>query len=289
LSEDLPPPDKPWFAIRVTPDHLPAQIDRVLLIPTLKEVTAQTGFLRLEGFEADAEGALTLDPDRVAPLSLRQDWVPAVEQRGEGFFLGFDEAALRAWEERPAVQRREALFRRALAEKNRTDSRPDVPFGGARLLMLHSLAHMLIRAISLECGYSAAAIRERIYCFRAPEPGPGEPPTPLSASRAGILLYTGTPGSEGTLGGLVDVGRNIAHHLRAALEMNRLCSNDPVCAQHRPTALDNRAREGAACHGCLLIAEPSCERMNRDLDRAFVVPTVDEDSAECAFFGAWMG
>jgi hypothetical protein len=66
-------------------------------------------------------------------------------------------------------------------------------------------------------------------------------------------------------------------------------SNNGVSIQFRPTALDNRAREGAACHGCLLIAEPSCERMNRDLDRAFVVPTVDEDSAECAFFGAWMG
>lgn len=111
----------------------------------------------------------------------------------------------------------------------------------------------------------------------------------LLASQAGILLYTGTPGSENTLGDLVDVGRTIAHHLRVALEMNRLCSNDPICAQHRPTTPDHRAREGAACHGCLLIAEPSCERMNRDLDRAFVVPTVDDGGGACAFFGGWVG
>jgi hypothetical protein len=39
---------------------------------------------------------------------------------------------------------------------------------------------------------------------------------------------------------------------------------------------------GAACHGCLLIAEPSCERRNELLDRSLVVPTVD--LADAAFF-----
>jgi hypothetical protein len=31
---------------------------------------------------------------------------------------------------------------------------------------------------------------------------------------------------------------------------------------------------GAACHACLLVAETSCERSNRYLDRAHVVETV---------------
>jgi hypothetical protein len=40
--------------------------------------------------------------------------------------------------------------------------------------------------------------------------------------------------------------------------------------------------EGASCHGCLLISEPSCERMNVYLDRTLVVPTVENSAA--AFF-----
>lgn len=68
-----------------------------------------------------------------------------------------------------------------------------------------------------------------------------------------------------------------------ALELGRLCSNDPVCADHEPEDLDERFLEGAACHGCLYIAENSCERFNRYLDRALVVPTLGNDPA-LAFF-----
>ena len=135
-------------------------------------------------------------------------------------------------------------------------------------VMLHSLSHLLLTTISLECGYAAASIRERIY---------------VRDGAYGILLYTGTPDAEGTLGGLVQVGRKIGRHLEAALELGRLCSNDPVCAQHNPArAHEERRTHGAACHGCLLIAEPSCERRNELLDRSLVVPTVDVPDA--AFF-----
>jgi Domain of unknown function (DUF1998) len=127
--------------------------------------------------------------------------------------------------------------------------------------MLHSLSHLLITAVSLECGYAASSIRERIYA---------------SEAGYGILLYTGTSGSEGTLGGLVQIGKQIEHHLLAALEMGKLCSNDPVYAQHEPSnKQEDRFLHGAACHGCLLIAEPSCERRNEFLDRALVIDTVE--------------
>jgi hypothetical protein len=135
-------------------------------------------------------------------------------------------------------------------------------------VMLHSLSHLLLTAIALECGYAAASIRERIY---------------VRDGAYGILLYTGTPDAEGTLGGLVQVGRRVGRHLETALELGRLCSNDPVCAQHKPNqAHEDRIMNGAACHGCLLIAEPSCERRNELLDRSLVVPTVD--LAATAFF-----
>ena len=135
-------------------------------------------------------------------------------------------------------------------------------------MMLHSLSHLLLTAIALECGYATASIRERIY---------------VRDGSYGLLLYTGTPDAEGTLGGLVQVGRTIARHLNTALELGRLCSNDPVCAQHKPNqAHEGRIMHGAACHGCLLIAEPSCERRNELLDRSLVVPTIDV--ADAAFF-----
>jgi hypothetical protein len=97
----------------------------------------------------------------------------------------------------------------------------------------------------------------------------------------GILLYTASPDAEGTLGGLVEAGRRITKHLCAALEMAELCSNDPVCAQHRADDR-NEARflHGAACHGCLLISETSCEQRNDFLDRALVVATVENLGAE---------
>ena len=90
--------------------------------------------------------------------------------------------------------------------------------------MLHSPSHLLIAAVSLECGYAASSIRDRIYAGEA---------------GYGTLLYTASSGSEGTLGGLVQVGNRIEYHLDVALELGRLCSNYPVCAQHQPDVAKN--------------------------------------------------
>jgi hypothetical protein len=153
-------------------------------------------------------------------------------------------------------------------------------FPGARFYLLHTLAHMLITQVSLECGYAASAIRERIYC----SPKGEQSALPMAA----ILLSTGSSGSEGTLGGLVLQGRRIKHHLHEALRRAKLCSHDPVCGrQHAHDGTPGRALLGAACHGCLFIAECSCERSNQYLDRALVVPTMGIDHAEqLAFFAA---
>jgi len=271
---DHPKPGERWFARRLRATDLPDFIERIVLVRHLTEVRAQVGFTRVEGNTGDAEGEFSLDV-RTAPLGLDTDWIPAVEIHGEGIFLAFDLDKIHDWEGREAVEEREEHFRAAMARYNEGRKVPAL-FTGARLLMLHSLAHLLIRAISLECGYPATSIRERIYCSADED-----------VERAGILLYTGSPGSEGTLGGLVEVGRDIVQHLRRAVEMGVLCSNDPVCAQHNPASRqEGREREGAACHGCLLIGEPSCERQNSDLDRQLVVPTVE--TSEAAFLRDWV-
>ena len=110
------------------------------------------------------------------------------------------------------------------------------------------------------------------------------PRLPGQPSQCGILIYTAAAGNQGTLGGLVEVTRRFVRLLKSALERERLCSGDPVCADHNPAiAHDDRTLHGAACHGCLLVAETSCEARNLFLDRALIVDTVNQTKA--SFFG----
>jgi hypothetical protein len=254
--------------------NLPKGVSRLVIVPELREVRVQVSFTRFDSVSANLQGEYDFARYRVRPAVLtlptgNEKWLPAAEVRGEGLFLQLDPKLLQDWEQRPQVQQRAELLLRAF-EADGGDE-----FPGVRFYLLHSLSHLLLTAISLECGYAASAIRERIYC---------SPPFGDDPGMAGVLLSTGTTGSEGTLGGLVEEGRRVRHHLREAHDLGRLCSNDPVCAAHDPAAeASDRRLEGAACHGCLYVAECSCERFNRYLDRALVVPTIGNDP-EIAFF-----
>lgn len=267
---ELPADGETFHARKIAIQDLPG-ISRVVLVKKLRQVRVQVGFTRIEAATANLQGEFDLDV-RSAPLSLTREWLPASEVRGEGIFLALDEGLLAKWEQLPATITRAAELE-AGYERWREQRGLDMDFPGARFYLLHSLSHVLMTALSLECGYPASALGERIYC--APHTS-GEP-------MAGILLMTGSPGAEGTLGGLVGEGRRLREHLRRALELAALCSNDPVCAHHSPKAdLAERHLEGAACHGCLYVAESSCERFNNFLDRALLVRTLGPDAA--AFF-----
>ena len=243
-------------------------IDRVVLVDRLREVSAQIGFTRFEAQAADIDGELSLDV-RSAPLAAEVKWVPAVENRGEGIFLALDPSRVSAWGKRPEVMERERQLVAGFEAWKTIQKKPNAVFPGLPYVLLHSLSHLLLTAVSLDCGYATSSIRERIY---------------VGESSYGILLYTSSPDAEGTLGGLMDVGRRLDVHLRRALEMGRLCSNDPVCAMHKPnSSQEERFLSGASCHGCLLISEPSCENRNDYLDRALIVQTVLGPGAE--FFG----
>ncbi|MCB9520309.1 MAG: DUF1998 domain-containing protein [Myxococcales bacterium] len=252
------------------PDVLRDRITGVVLVHKLREVVAQVGFTRFEAAMPDVDGELSLRVE-LAPLSRQPSWVPANENRGEGVFVAFSDQAIANWldeQKNPGIARRKEELLAGFDAWKQRKGIEGATFPGLPYIMLHSLAHLLITAVALECGYSASAIRERVYA---------------GDSGHGILLYTGGAGTEGTLGGLVEVGRHIERHLAQALEMGRLCSNDPVCAQHDPTnPYEERFLHGAACHGCLLVAETSCERRNELLDRSLVVPTVGTPDA--AFF-----
>lgn len=273
IEGQLPPRDKVFFACRLPPSRhpLPPKVSTVVLAKKLRQVRAQIGLTRLSAEPPDLQGDFQ-NATRLQPLGLTQTWLPAAEIFGEGVLVCLDDGQVQEWEKRNAVIARQDQLSEAF-EKEFTDPKHRPEFPGARFYLLHSLSHLLMSSISLQCGYSAAALSERIYC------APATDDLPMAA----ILIMTGTSGAEGTLGGLVEQGRAVDRHLRRAWDMGTLCSNDPVCAHHAPNDHSARHLEGAACHGCLYVAEPACERFNRYLDRALVVPTLGHDPT-LAFF-----
>lgn len=246
------------------------EVEQVIQLHRLREVLALVGFTRFEAVTPDIDGEYDTDVERAA-LALEPAWFPAVENRGEGLYVGLDAAAIKNWLGRPAVAER--LGSLAEGHQRWAEQRKlDRPFPGGPYVLVHTLSHLLMQALALTCGYPASAIRERIYVDTAGE-------------RYGLLLYTASPDAEGTLGGLVGQARHVEAHLQGALRSGALCSNDPVCAQHSPAeGMEGRWLHGAACHGCALVAETSCEMRNDLLDRALVVPTLA--TPEAAFFGA---
>ena len=270
LIDPSPPTDWPHFLSKpvAAPKGFETRISGVLLLERLREVNALLGFTRVEAPEESA------DPDERPPMAdlcaEAATWVPAGQVHGEGIFLRFDEEALRNWEERDSVRTRNAkLISGHRGWRNSRKLDPDDAYPGARYVLLHTVAHLLIRELALECGYNAAGIRERIYADTGSE-------------QAGILVYTAAAGSDGTLGGLVNLGEpeSLGRLLAQALSRAGICSSDPLCAEHEPDK--DRSLHAASCHACSFVSETSCERGNRYIDRAFVVPTLDV--AEAAFF-----
>jgi hypothetical protein len=225
------------------------RVGRVVLADRLREVRALSGFSRVSP-EAT-----------VVPVDTRtKRWLPAVEVYGEGVFLTLDREQLDDWEADPSVVRRVDGIRADLETSFQRDRLGHLT--GQRLaprfVLLHTLAHLLIRQLSFESGYTTASLRERVYA--RPEQG-----------QHGILVYTAAGDAEGTLGGLVRQGEapRLAETLLRTVEAAAWCSADPLCAEHTGQGFGNLNR--AACHACALLPETSCEAGNTLLDRVLVV------------------
>jgi hypothetical protein len=235
----------------------------VTLVHKLRETRALTGFTRVF---ADTDRPLS---DLQAMLRLTEPdekWLPAYMVFGEGVFLTLNEERLRQWEALPEVQQRvQPLVARYLALRQARHLRDRQI--GPRYVLLHTLAHLLINRLTFECGYSSAALRERLYVSEN-----------RSAPMAGLLIYTAAGDAEGTLGGLVRMGKpgRLEPLLARALTGAQWCSADPVCMEmgqsggQGPDSLNL-----AACHGCCLVPETACEEFNRLLDRGLVIGPFD--------------
>ncbi len=239
----------------VVSPEIASWIFRVVRAVRLREVRAIKGFTRI-----NPPG----DPDspEVARLSKAPlEWLPAIDVRGEGIFLALNEERLSIWENRADVIARasECEIRHQADWKERYgDNTEPLQAITPRYMLCHTLAHALMRQLTLECGYSSASLQERIYAGSGDE------------QMAGLLIYTATPDSDGTLGGLQRQGKTgrIEGILQRAIEAIEWCSSDPLCITDMMAAINSYSH--SVCHACCLAPETSCEAFNCFLDRALL-------------------
>jgi hypothetical protein len=247
----------PDFEIRTVtvPESLKPFFSGINRAVRLREVRALTGFTRVKAPENENDPA-------IAKLSVNTlEWLPAIDVHGEGIFIKFNIEHLLEWEHHPIVIRRAQELNNSYIEewKDRYDGALPTLQITPRLLLIHTFAHSLMKRLSFECGYSGASLRERLYVSEGP------------AGMCGVLIYTATSDSDGTLGGLQRQGEKgrIAKTVRLAIKDMEWCSSDPLCIQNMVSAKEHHSL--AACHACVLASETSCEYFNRFLDRAMLV------------------
>lgn len=244
-------------------------LSKIRLVHKLRETRALAGFTRV----LPPDGALTSLRLQSLKLDSAIDWLPAIKVYGEGIFLELNVAAIEQWLAPRGPDRRVTplINRYNVARAGRQQPFRNLPL---KFLLMHTLAHVVINQLSFDCGYGSASLRERLYCDFT------DPQRPMQ----GILIYTASGDSEGTMGGLVRQGKpgRLEATLRRALEQAAWCSSDPVCIESIGQGPDSANL--AACHGCCLVPETSCEEGNRLLDRGLLVGTPAHP--ELGFFSA---
>ncbi len=253
------PDNSEEFEIRneTIPESLAPFLSRIVRVVRLREVRVLKGFTRINPPEGQSTNFAKLSQNRL-------DWLPAVDVRGEGIFLAINKTQLISWKQNESVKKRILRIQEEYDAEchNNSENRSHELSITPEFILVHTVAHVLMRQLTMECGYSSAALRERLY---VDEEG-----------MAGLLIYTATPDTDGTLGGLQRQGKSerIERVIRGSIEAVQWCSSDPLCIEGimaGPGSCSN-----AACHACVLVPETSCEYFNRFLDRALLVGLPDD-------------
>ena len=243
-------------------------VDRHIVAKRLREILVFEGFKR--GYPEKGQDQPLVPPDIVG----ESDWLPAIELFGEGVFFTFNEEVIDKWEQLSAVKKRadEVSERYEKTSQNLGNELVITP----RFILLHTLAHLVIRELESAVGYPAASLSERIYHSR-------------NEKMAGVLIYTAVPDVAGSLGGIIESSqpKTFLKILNNAFKHALWCSLDPVCTEHKGQGPGWLNR--AACHGCVLVPETTCEYGNVFLDRVFIkgskelgIPNFLEFVAECS-------
>jgi hypothetical protein len=256
---------------------------RVVLIRKLRETRALVGISRIYpnpdlSIKEKIEMLWKVPPKNLQSQTIDNDdsqdsdlWLPASTVFGEGIFIEFDEKILQEWEQKKNVRTRVEGFIQNIMLSN---PKYDIDFISPRFLMIHTFSHMVISRLTHECGYSSASLKERLYIADNQE-------NPM----AGVLIYTADGDSDGTLGGLVRMGKpgKLEEIIRNAIQDAMWCSSDPVCFELGETGQGPGGMNMAACHSCCLVPETACEKFNRFLDRGVLVDGLT--SKGTGFFG----
>jgi len=232
------------------PEILKPYISRIIRVNRLREIMCLQGFTRLDAPDPEAEQQVN-----IVKLNSNNGWLPAVEIHGEGVFIEFDKNTIDTWLKDEGISKFDKIIKKEFIRYSENRGWTVASERGAKYVLMHTFAHMLIKEMGNKSGYSTSAIKERIYS---------------DTDMSGILLYTGSSDKEGSLGGLVELGKNnkIIPLIQSAFNNSLLCTNDPECMLNN---LDENLNI-SACHSCCMISETACENGNRLLHRAFVVP-----------------
>src|SRR5581483_2718328 len=236
---EFPGPGSNTYKLRITP------------ISRLRVVLVQKGYRRIDPLKGDIVECIYMDKQS-------QPWYPGVEHYGEGIFIDLAPDSLSNGKHFP-LKRDQAWFdawRDPARYKQRMQpDSDDQDYLHPVFVWWHTLAHRLINALSIDSGYSSAAVRERVYVDIDSVSG---------RASGGVLLYTAQPGGDGTLGGMIALVPQFDRVLRVAFNTIDGCSNDPLCSE---VEFGAGKYNGSACYACLLVSETSCEHRNTRLDR----------------------
>jgi hypothetical protein len=245
--------------------NLSTYFSKISLVGKLRETRVLSGFTRVfsQNDESTEERQKLLWKEMPA-FSGR--WLPAYTVYGEGLFFEFEEKRLQHWETGHSVVERTLLLVRRFDELHQRRHLVNKEIS-PRFILIHTFSHLVMNRLVFECGYSSAALRERIYTSNHPD-----------NQMAGLLIYTADGDSEGTMGVLVRMGKPgfLEPIIQRALESAKWCSADPVCME-----LGSKTGQGpdscnlAACHNCALVPETACEEFNRFLDRGLLFGNSD--------------
>lgn len=241
---DIPVPHKKAAAV----------IDRLVIVKKVREIQVFCGFFRKEKKESKSTPPnLTGSPD----------WLPACELYGEGIFFSFDEKQLNKWEQMAYCKDRASVINKRL---EKATSNTGLPKPSPRLILLHTISHIMIKQLEFSAGYPVSSIKEKIFCSDNKD-------SPMS----GILIYLVVPDKMGSLGGLAEHGKpeRFLKLWLKSIEKAEYCTYDPICSEHEGQGPDQLNR--AACHGCSLLPEVSCMYNNCLLDRKFIIGSNTND------------
>lgn len=186
----------------------------------------------------------------------KNDWLPANKKVGEGIFFVLNNDFIEKFTNSKINSRLEQLIKNRIHYESNTSWSPDTHVD-QKYVILHSLAHILIKKLGPDSGFDLASISERIYS---------------SKNMNGILIYTSSTG-EGSLGGLIKQIDNvsISNLIMESIKEIEHCSRDPICINEDPADMNSRPLNlrlnGSACFACLMLPETSCEYFNKMLDR----------------------